>query len=146
MLNHKAYKAAEPDEAKMMTARFYTAKGYKFFKDKQKLAALAKGLDVDGVLIVAANFGLTRHAGSVFADITFGVNAFDQQGQVVWRDTVFTRSDKAVGVERGAVAVEDVVPLVNQATGRAANVMVAKLDEKLASGKSGFHMDPERHR
>jgi hypothetical protein len=103
-------------------------------------------MGVDGVLIVGANFGLTRHGNSVYADITFSVNAYDQQGQVVWRDTVFTRSDKTVGVEWGAVAVRDVVPLVNQATGRAANAMVAKLDEKLVSGKSGFHMDPERHR
>jgi len=146
VLRHEAYKAAEPDEARMMMVGFYTADGYKFFKDKHKLGALARELGVDGVLVVGANFGLTRHANSVFADITFGVNAYDQRGQVVWRDTVFSRSDETIGVERGAVAVHDVVPLLTQATDRAAIAMVTKLDEKLASGTSGFHMDPERHR
>ena len=146
VLNHRAYKAAEPDVARMMGVGFYTAKGYKFIKDKQKLAALAKGLGVDGVLFVGVNFGLTRHAGGVFADVTFGVNAYDRQGRVVWRDTVFTRSNKTVGVVQGAVSVEGVVPLLVQATDRGASAMVAKLGEKLANGTSGFHMDPERHR
>lgn len=117
IVNHQAYKELEEDE-KLYKKAFLkndlnVAKGYKYFADKEKLALLARGLDVDGVICVKMFFsvhaaksvlgaasssflgGIPLSFGSkeYSAMVTTSVTAYDADGNQIWEDTVVKEAE-----------------------------------------------------
>ena len=117
IVNHESYKALDEDE-KLYTKAFFkndlnVAKGYKYFSDKEKLATLARGLNVDGVICVKMFFsvhaaksvlgaasssflgGIPLSFGSkeYSAAVTTSVTAYDADGNQIWEDTVVKEAE-----------------------------------------------------
>lgn len=120
ILASKAYKRSEEDErivrAGLGKYEFIPGKGYKYFKDPQKLAALAKELGVDGVVCVQMLFTVKAEKGGFYlgplnlgkkeyrAGASVSVVAYDKTGKEIWRDT--TMKDAAPGDERSIVGLD----------------------------------------
>ena len=102
VLASNAYRNVAADEQVMkvlfMTKDLNVAHNYKYISDPQKYAALARQLDVDGVIGITMNFSLT--AGKNFinvAGLSLGkkqystmvsstATAYDRDGNVIWED------------------------------------------------------------
>ena len=117
IVNHNAYKTLGEDERSIKVAfikkDLNVAKGYKYFSGKEKLAELAKELNVDGVICVKMFFSVNA-AKSAFGaasssllggiPLTFGskkyssaatisVTAYDAEGDQIWEDTVIKEAE-----------------------------------------------------
>jgi|GEM_PF-2449371 len=146
VLGSNAYRAVPAGKAKFMGVGFHVPEGYRFFADKAAFSALARDLGVDGVVFVKLDFDVLLNNAKAFGQANLIVDAFDRDGRVVWKDAVFAQSDRAIGHRRGTVIYEELQPLLIDATGQAAEAVIAKLDEKLHAGGSGLDWDAERRR
>jgi len=146
VIRSAAYRGMPPHEAHYMMTDWHVPEGYRFFIKDEEFAALARGLNVDGVIFVGVNFDVLLKGSSAYGLSDMSVGAFDRDGKIVWKDAVFAQSDHAVGHKRGTVYYEELRPLLLDATQQAANALVAKLDQKARSGESGAGLDSERLR
>lgn len=146
VLSHRAYKAVEADPASFFGVDFIVPKGYKFFKTDEKFAELAKGLGVDGVIFIGVTYDGYIKGGQALGQVSFQATAIDRNGTKVWKEAVFTKSDRSISHSGGDVDYAKFHPLLVDATGKAAAAIINKLDEKITGGISGFNWDPERLR
>jgi len=109
IVNSKAYKAVEEDEKTLKVAFFTSeinpATGYKYISDTEKLAKLARDLNVDGVITVMMSFSIaSMKSGVGIAGLTFGKKeyasnatitamAYDRNGEVIYKDTTVKEAD-----------------------------------------------------
>lgn len=146
VLGSAAYRAMPDRGNHPMFNDMHVPKGYRLFIKDEDFAALAKGLDVDGVIFVGVNFDILVKGPSAYGHSYLNIGAFDREGRTVWRDAVFAQSDSAIGHKGGTVYYEELRPLLLDATGQAAGAILAKLDQKVQSGESGSGLDTERLR
>ena len=146
VLASTAYRGMPPHDAHYMLTDWNVPEGYRFFIKDEEFAALAKGLNVDGVIFVGVNFDVLVKGAGAYGLTDMSVGAFDRDGKIVWKDAVFAQSDSAIGHKGGTVYYEELRPLLLDATQQAATALVAKLDEKFRSGESGGGLDAERLR
>jgi hypothetical protein len=146
VIRSAAYRKMPPHDAHYMMTDWHVPEGYRFFIKNDEFAALAQGLNVDGVIFVGVNFDVLVKGSSAYGLSDLSVGAFDRDGNYVWKDAVFAQSDHAVGHKGGTVYYEELRPLLLDATQQAATALVAKLDEKFRSGESGGGLDAERLR
>lgn len=109
IVTSKAYRAVEEDEKVFKVAftsnEMIVAKGYKYLSDPQKLAKLARDLNVDGVITVTMSFaiqsgksglnvmGLSFGKKEYASDATITALAYDRDGNVLWKDTTVKQAD-----------------------------------------------------
>lgn len=142
VLGHRAYKGSAPDEPKVLMTTFALPAGYRYFKDKAKLAKLAGELKVDGVIVVHVTytaafngvqaFGLVaggRHRGKT----SLAVAAYDRKGQPVWTDHVEHVSEESLSAVGEAVNFVKLQPLLVSSTRGAARQLVGRLDNQVAA-------------
>jgi len=159
VLKSKAYKRTEEDErihrVLIKNVDLNVAKGYKYFSKPEKLAQMAKDLNVDGVITILMNFsissgkswlsvaGLTvgKKEYSVVASIS--ALAYDREGKLVWKDTAIKQAEPG---DKKAIVLLDLTDLTNTnfeklhpsaitIGGKAVNVILARLDDSV-EGKS----------
>jgi len=159
VLKNKAYKGTEEDERKqrilVMNVDLNVAKGYKYFSKPEKLAQMAKDLNVDGVITILMNFsissgkswlsvaGLTvgKKEYSVVASIS--ALAYDQEGKLIWNDTAIKQAEPG---DKKAIVLLDLTDLTKTnfeklhpsaitIGGKAVNVLLARLNDSV-EGKS----------
>lgn len=155
VFNSKAYRHLNADEAvqkvAVWTLDFNTAQGYKFIKNPEKFAALAKHLNVDGVVTVRFNFWVKSSVSGAFG---IGVKrfkvvaalyaaAYDKSGEQVWTDAVHASSQLADSqfafiADVRSVDFEKLKPHAFKAAQEALRVIVARLDD----GLEGQHVGP----
>ncbi len=107
IVNSKAYKDMAEDEKSMkiafMKVDYNVGRGYKYFKDMEKLKKLASDLGVDGVIIVGFEFHVTESSWVIgfvgkkkyYATCVASVTAVDKDGNVVWKDATQKAAESA---------------------------------------------------
>ena len=109
IVSSKAYKKLEEDErihkVLFMKIPLNVASGYKYISDPQKMAQLARDLNVDGVIGVFMSFTImTMKSGVNIAGISLGkkeyassaaitVMAYDREGKVLWKDSTIKQAE-----------------------------------------------------
>jgi hypothetical protein len=109
VLASKAYKRINEDERTqkvlIKNIDLNVAKNYKYVSTPEKLAELARDLNVDGVITVVMNFSITsgkswlsvagltvgKKEYSVIASIS--ALAYDQDGELIWKDTAIKQAE-----------------------------------------------------
>lgn len=148
VLSSKAYKAMA-DKGPMMLS--VLAPGYKRFTvddEKANVRALAKELKVDGVLFVYGSFGkkssgfgigglfnapIPITAGKARAFVLYGVDAYDSNGEVLWRDRVEQTSADGIVTVMGVGQYKRLIPQLTDLMKLASRELVAKLATQVAS-------------
>ncbi len=139
---HKAYRAAAGDDPKKFMISFLVPKGYKYFDTEEKLAGLAKGMNVDAVIVVhvtySAAFTGVGAAGLVAAGkhsgkVTMSLSAVDRRGKVVWKDAVETASDDSIGTFGESANFAKLHPLLVDAARAASRKLLDNLNTKVAA-------------
>jgi len=140
VVKQKAYSAMAGDSAKAFMTTFKVAPGYKYFSDEKKCAALAKSLNVDGVICVMVNYGYVYNGVNIGGLVGGGVHkavvhltvvAYDKNGRVVWNDHVAGKSDDSIGSASEAVNFKELHPLLLNASGNAVKELLKNLAEKV---------------
>jgi basic membrane lipoprotein Med (substrate-binding protein (PBP1-ABC) superfamily) len=140
VVQSNAYRAVAGDDPNIMFTSLLTAKGYKFFRDEEKVKRLAKALNVDGVIIISTHYGYTFSgvgvaglvAGGVHhANATLVVSAFDRNGNVIWRDTQKGKAEKGIPSFGESVNFVKLHPLLVEATADSTKKMLERLEEML---------------
>ncbi len=135
------YKNTEGDKPVLGVSKLILAPGYKHYKDKNKLAKLAKKLNVDGVIVIYLNYayrfsgvGISRIVSvrAHYAVAGIRVIAVNQKAQIVWKDEVTVNSDKlgnrhTIGEPVDMKQLESVLPTT---TTRATSAILKKLTKK----------------
>ncbi len=109
IVSSKAYKNIQEDEriqkVLFMKIPINVASGYKYISDPQKMAKLARDLNVDGVIGVFMNFSImTMKSGVYVGPITLGkkeyastatvsVIAYDRDGKILWKDSTIKQAE-----------------------------------------------------
>jgi hypothetical protein len=97
------YQSLEPEKAKLHFSEALVANNYKYIDGNEKLAELAKALNVDGVIVITvhygfaptgANFNGLLSVGSQVAVTSMTALAVDQEGNTVWKASETAYSDK----------------------------------------------------
>ncbi len=157
VLNSKAYRNLKADEPVQkilfMDIELNTAKGYKFISDPQKLARLAKDLNVDGVIVVGMNFSVSSGIAGGFGigvkrfKVVTAVSAmaYDSKGNLVWKDAVHKSSELAdsqlaVLADVRSVDFHKLKPYAFKAGKEGLNVLVDRLDDGLEGKRVGAHV------
>lgn len=120
IVSSKAYKKLKEDEriqkVLFMKIPINVASGYKYISDPQKMAKLARDLNVDGVIGVFMNFTImTMKSGVYVGPITLGkkeyassatitVIAYDRDGKVIWKDSTIKQAEPG---DKKAIVVMD---------------------------------------
>jgi hypothetical protein len=156
VLSHRAYRAAVEDPKVMRVAMFTTdmnvAHGYRYFSEPQKYATLAQDLGVDGVIAVQMHFtvassgmgmglgGMSFGRKTYSASATASAVAYNQKGEVVWKDTTTKQAEP--GDARAIIVVDatgftgsDFVkmqPSAIEMGGKAVEVLLARFDDTMA--------------
>jgi hypothetical protein len=140
VVKQKAYSAMTADSAKAFMTTFKVAPGYKYFSDEKKCAALAKSLNVDGVICMMVNYGYVYNGVNIGGLVGGGVHkavvhltvvAYDKNGRVVWNDHVVGKSDDSIGTASEAVNFKELHPLLLNASGNAVKELLKNLAEKV---------------
>jgi hypothetical protein len=137
VLKSNAYRSAKGVKPKsFLGATMITAPGYKYFKSEKELAGLAKGLNVDAVVMVHAVYGVaTAYVGPVgknYGSVTLAISAVDRNGKVVWQHSVAEKDDKGrkiFGI--GSADFKALEPGFYAATERAFDTEFENLSKKL---------------
>jgi hypothetical protein len=139
---HKAYRAAQGDEPKVMWSRMLVYKGYKYFGSEAKLQQLARDLNVDAVVMMTVSFsapfsgvgaaGLVA-AGTHSAQTTITLAAIDRDGNVVWKDAVQETSKDSIGSFGESANFAKLQPMFIDSTRSASRKLLDNLNTKLAS-------------
>lgn len=156
VLSHRAYRGAAEDARMVKAAMFSTdmnvAHGYRYFSEPQKYAKLAQDLGVDGVIAVNVNFSVSAGAGALgvrglpFGRKTYSATAtataiaYNQKGEVVWKDTTVKEAEPGdaraiVVVDTSAFTGADLVkmqPSAIEIGARAVEVLLARFDDTMA--------------
>ena len=159
VLSNRAYRNLVEDERSMKVMMFTmdmnVAGQYKYVSDPAKFAALARDLNVDGVIAVTMTFSIANGGGAFSINgLSFGkrsysatasaaVVAYDRRGEVIWKDSTMKQAEpgdsKAVIViDTGAFTSADfekMQPSAVEIGGKAVDVLLSRLDDSLA-GKS----------
>jgi hypothetical protein len=137
VLRSKAYRAAKGTKPKsFLGAKMITAPGYKYFKSEKELTRLAKGLNVDAVVMVHAVYNVaTAYIGPVgknYGSVTLGISAVDRNGKVIWQHSVQEKDKKGRKVFGiGSADFKALEPSFYAATERAFDKEFKKLNKKL---------------
>jgi hypothetical protein len=114
------------------------AKGYKIASEPAALGELAHRLNVDGALVVSvrymyklrgANLAGLISAGSIVASAMVTVEGVDAAGTVIWRDGVIVNSDGGIPSVGESVDMEQLRPLLVDATQRAMEKLLTRFAE-----------------
>lgn len=156
VLAHRAYRAADEDPrtggVSVFTYDINVAPGYRYFSEPQKYARLAQDLGVDGVIAVQVHFAVSTAGGGAnirgfalgakaySASATASAVAYNQKGEVVWKDTTVKEAD--AGDTRAVVVLDtsmftgaDFVKLQPSALeigAKAVEVLMARFDDTMA--------------
>lgn len=137
VLQSRAYRSAKGAKPKsFLGAKMITAPGYKYFKSEKELTRLAKGLNVDAVVMVHAVYGVaTAYVGPVgknYGSVTLAISAVDRNGKVIWQHSVAEKDKKGrkiFGI--GSADFKALEPGFYAATERAFDKEFKKLSKKL---------------
>lgn len=159
VLGNRAYKAAQEDprmtKVAMFTSEFNVAQGYRYFSEPQKYGRLAQDLGVDGVIAVQVHFGISSGtAGTSIRGIPLGRKtysatataaavAYNQKGEVVWKDTTTKEADPddtraIIMIDSSAFTGADfqrLQPSAVEIGAKAVEVLLARFEDTMA-GKS----------
>lgn len=148
VLSSKAYKALKDKGPPMMSV---LAPGYKRVdvdEEKANIRALAKEINVDGVLIVMGAFGkkasgigiggllnapIPITAGKAYASATYVVVAYDANGNVIWQDQAERSSENGIVTVMGVGRYNSLIPELTDLAKSASRDLVAKLRTQIAS-------------
>lgn len=159
VLSSPAYRKLAEDEktAKVlfMTKDLNVARNYKYVSDPQKFAALARELNVDGVIGITTNFSLT--AGKNFinvAGLSLGkkqysvmaasaATAYDRDGKVIWKDSTIKQAEpgdsKAIILldvtDLTATNFEKLHPSALTIGGKSIEVLLTRFDDTIAGNR-----------
>jgi hypothetical protein len=159
VLSSAAYRKVTEDEKTIkvlfMTKDLNVAHNYKYISDPQKYAALARALDVDGVIGITTNFSLT--AGKSFinvAGLSLGkkqysvmaastATAYDRNGRVIWKDSAIKQAEpgdsKAIilidTTDLTATNFEKLHPSALTIGGKSVEVLLTRFDDTMAGNK-----------
>ncbi len=140
IIRSPAYASAKGSEPKVLWQRFLLADGYKYFPEQDDLAALAKTLRVDGVIVVNLTYTVGSSGVNLFGLLHLGtqrgvtrldVTAIDRHGETVWRDSVSGKSDDSIGAIGESANFVKLHPLFLNATEHAAQDLVARLEQRI---------------
>ena len=158
VLRSKAYKNIEEDERKIKVLftsdEMNVAKGYKFVSSPEKLASLAKSLNVDGVIAINMTFsiqsgkggfslnGISLGSKSYSPVATVSVRAYDRSGKEIWNDNTTKMAEpgdtKAIFImdfsDVTSTNFEKMHPKAIEIGTQAVDVLLTRLDDTL-SGK-----------
>jgi hypothetical protein len=156
VLTNRAYRGLAEDERSMkvlfITADMNVAHNYRYYSDPQKYAKLAKDLGVDGVIGVTVTFGLHTGGGnfninglsfgkkSYSATATVGAVAYNQKGEVIWKDTAVREADP--GDSKAIIIIDTTAftgadfekfhPSAVEIGAKAVDLLMARFDDTLA--------------
>jgi len=148
VLNSKAYKTMKDQGPTFMGV---VAPGYKRFAfedEKAHLQAMAKELRVDGFLFIRGayskkesgigvggllNVPIPLTAGRVRPFTLYVVEAYDVNGEVLWRDQIEKTSDEAITTVMGVGAYKSLIPQFTDLTKAASHELVSKLETQVAA-------------
>lgn len=145
VLNHKAYRAAEGEDTSMTLGfgkKWLVAPGYKYIKSEDKLAKLARDLNVDAVVVVTVSYSAGFTGAQAMGVIAGGVHhgkamvnvyAVNRDGKIIWKDGGDASSDNSIGGVGESVNFTRLHPLLIEATRSATKKLMEKTDSKLAS-------------
>ena len=145
VLNHKAYRAAEGEDTSITLGfgkKWLVAPGYKYIKSEDKLAKLARDLNVDAVMVVTVNYSAGFTGAQAMGVIAGGVHhgkamvnvyAVNRDGKIIWKDGGDASSDNSIGGVGESVNFTRLHPLLIEATRSATKKLMEKTDSKLAS-------------
>jgi hypothetical protein len=159
VLSSSAYRKVTEDEkitkVLFLTKDLNVARNYKYISDPQKYAALARELDVDGVIGITTNFSLT--AGKSFinvAGLSLGkkkysvmaastATAYDRDGNVIWKDSTIKQAEpgdsKAIILiditDMTATNFEKLHPSALTIGGKSVEVLLTRFDDTIAGNK-----------
>lgn len=135
-----AYAGMTTDKPTVFMTTFKVAPGYKYFSDEKKLAALAKSLNVDGVICITVNYGYVYNGVNIAGLVGGGVHrgvvhltvvAYDRNGSVVWNDHVAGTSVDSIGTASEVVNFKKLHPLLLNASDIAVKDLLKNLVAKL---------------
>lgn len=163
VLRSKAYKDLSEDERKIkvlfMSEDVNVAKGYKYVSSPEKMANLAKSLNVDGVIAVYMTFSVASSKGGVsIGGISLGrktysptatvsVKAYDRNGSEIWDDSTTKMAEpgdsKAIFImdfsDITSTNFEKMHPKAIEIGNKAVDVLLTRLDDTLSGkGTSGI--------
>lgn len=145
VLGHKAYRAAEAEDTAIPLGfgkKWLVAPGYKYFKSEDRLAKLARELNVDAVMVVNVNYSAGFTGAQAMGVIAGGVHhgkamvtvyAVNRDGKVIWKDGGDASSDNSIGGVGESVNFTRLHPLLVEATRKATRALMEKVDSKVAS-------------
>ena len=140
VLNHKAYRAAEGEDTSITLGfgkKWLVAPGYKYIKSEDKLAKLARDLNVDAVMVVTVNYsaGFTgaQAMGVIAGGVHHGkamVNGLCRQPrrQGDLKDGGDASSDNSIGGVGESVNFTRLHPLLIEATRSATKKLMERTD------------------
>jgi hypothetical protein len=158
VLSSKAYKAIKEDERKFKvlfsSEEMNVAKGYKYISSQEKMAGLAKSLNVDGVIAINMTFsvqsgksgvsmmGISLGSKSYSPLATVSAIAYDRDGKEIWKDYTTKMAEpgdtKAIFImdfsDVTSTNFETMHPKAIEIGSKAIDVLLARLDDTL-SGK-----------
>lgn len=140
VLNHPAYRAFAADEQAMLAPPRLVADGYKYLWNPDRLAQLAREMDVDGVAVVDIQYGY-KFWGTNFAgigadgwtapDIRMQTTFVDRNGQTVWRHQVHNIMRDGPPAVAGDLADPDAMhPLFVEASVLSAQSLLDSLERR----------------
>lgn len=139
---HKAYRAIEGDNPNGKLVSWLVPKGYKYFSSREKLARLAKEMNVDAVVIVTLSYnasftgvgalGLIA-AGKHSATTTLTIGAIGRNGETVWGDYVTKPSKDSIAAIGESANFVKLRPYFTDSTRTAVRHIMQQLDTKVAS-------------
>lgn len=163
VLRSKAYKNIKEDERKISvlfsTRDVNVAKGYKYINTQEKMASLAKSLNVDGVIAIGMTFNVvTSKGGASIMGFSFGsksyspaasasVVAYDRSGREIWNDSTMKLAEPGDKKAIFLLDFSDVTstnfkkmhPKAIEIGNKAVDVLLARLDDTLSGkGTSSF--------
>ena len=156
VLAHRGYRAVDEDPRAVgfafLTSDLNVAPGYRYFSEPQKYARLAQDLGGDGVIAVQVHFSVSAASGGLnirgfalgakgySASATATAMAYNQKGEVVWKDTTVKEADP--GDMRAVVVLDtslftgaDFVkmqPSALEIGTKAIEVLMARFDDTMA--------------
>jgi hypothetical protein len=156
VLTHRAYRSLAEDERSMkvlfITADMNVAHNYRYFSEPQKYAKLAKDLGVDGVIGVTVTFSIRSGGGGVninglsfgkksySAVATVGAVAYNQQGEVIWKDSAVREAEP--GDSKAVIVIDTTAftgadfekfhPSAVEIGAKAVDMLMARFDDTMA--------------
>lgn len=145
VLGHKAYRAVESEDTSITLGfgkQWLVAPGYKYIRSEDKLAKLARDLNVDAVVVITVSYSAGFTGAQAMGVIAGGVHhgkamvdvyAVDRNAKVIWKDGGDASSDNSIGGIGESVNFTRLHPLLVEATRNATKKLMERTASKLAS-------------